>query len=272
MNITINTELFRTLGVVPAVVLAVCQASPDLSAREIAQMLGRDYSRTTTIVKDLKKRGYLQNAKPAPETLQNAKEKEKENEKERKQEKENFPPNNPLYKEKEINKEKAKEKAALCTIAREEENKSEGENLTGVVEVVPTPAPATPNAAGARAEINAVQSLRLVAAHAQAHPALLEQYCMSQGITMDEFLECARRVQADWQVKAVTHLSEYDARQHFYNAMRYVIADYRKTHPREETPAEMVRRIECDVKKSVAVDKQLREMCRGSFIDDLIPD
>lgn len=59
MNVTINTDLIKTLGIAPAVILVVCQAFPELKTREIAQLLRRDYSRTTAIIRDLKKRGYL---------------------------------------------------------------------------------------------------------------------------------------------------------------------------------------------------------------------
>lgn len=74
MNVTINTDLIKTLGITPAVILAICQASPYLTPRLIAQMLGRDYSRTTAIIRDLRKRGYLPKRKATAASINVAKE------------------------------------------------------------------------------------------------------------------------------------------------------------------------------------------------------
>lgn len=283
MEITFNTDIIAILGIVPAVVAAICNSCPELTTREIARLIGRDYSRTAGIIRDLKKRGFVQNAQPNPEIMQNAQcdvmqnaqivqNAQNENENENEIEIEKFPPY-PLYKDKD--KDKAKEKENANAVPREA--RARGKNAAGV-EVSGVVVPVTGNVVqpsaqvGARVELSALQSLQCVAEHAKAHPFMLEQYCLNTGITADEFTACAKKIQADWLVKGVTHANVYDARQHFYNQMRYVIADYRREHPRHETPQEQARRLEGECARLGEVDRQLREMCRGTFIDDLIPE
>ena len=249
MNVTTNTDLIKALGITPAVVLAVCQASPELTTREIAKLLGRDYSRTAAVVRDLKKRGFMQNAQPDPEIMQNAQcevmqnaqhsakctteimqnaqpdpeimqNAQKETEKERKQEKETFPPYNPLYKEKEIKKEKEKEsdydetRAHACEVAAAAVDvKTE---LTSI------------NQQPVITHLNAAQSLEAVAQHAKLHPVALEQFCMSNYITADDFARLAEEIKTEWILTGVTSVNCYDARNHFYNTMRKKAAQLRQ--------------------------------------------
>lgn len=224
MNVTINTELFRTLGITPAVVLAICQTSPYLSTRLIAQMLGRDYSRTAAIVRDLKKRGYLQNAQfmqNAEKVMQNAQHEIMQNaqEKERKQEKENFPPH-PLYKEKEINKEKdANNMTAKYIIGENAHTREEEQNAVIV--------PRETNDDKTTSELIAIDQ------HAKRHPLMLEQFCMNNYITPAVFAKLANEVATEWTLKGVTHASEADARQHFFNTIRLRAADLRRDQPKQ---------------------------------------
>lgn len=224
MNVTTNTDLIRTLGITPAVVLAVCEALPDISTRELAKLLGRDYSRTTAIVRDLRKRGFLQNAKPDPEIMQNAKCEVMQNakslqnakEKERKQEKENFPPH-PLYKEKEINKEKEQNITAKNIIG-ENAHTREKEQIIVSRET---------------SDDKTTSELIAIDQHAKRHPLMLEQFCMNNYITPAVFAKLANEVATEWTLKGVTHASVADARQHFFNTIRLRATELRRDQPKQ---------------------------------------
>lgn len=245
MKVTINTDLIKTLGITPAVVLAVCQAYPELTTREIAKLLGRDYSRTAAVVRDLKKRGFMQNAQPDPEIMQNAQcevvqnaqhyakcttesvqnaqfmqNAQKETEKERKQEKETFPPYTPLYKEKEINKEKDKESDDDETCAHVREVAAAAADVKTDLTSI--------NQQSVITHLNAEQSLDAVAQHAKLHPVSLEQFCMSNYLTADDFARLAEEIKTEWLLTGVTSVSGYDARNHFYNTMRKKAAQLRQ--------------------------------------------
>lgn len=283
MIIQIDTEKFSTLGgIVPCVVLAIHENAPAMTAREIAQVIGRDYTRTTTIIRGLKSAGvwsnslqnaniYLQNAKNGDESLQNANiENEKvckmqrslqNAKKETKQEKESFPPLNPLYKEKEKNKEKG---LTPCeNIAREVE----------AVEVEPLPASGqalTPWAGGARA-LDATQSAQVAQMHAEQHPALVEQFCKNNGISKVVFCMLVQEVANEWELAGVTHLNASDARRHLINAVRIKAKALKGTSRTQyETPQEMAQRLESDCKRVREMRKEADAITAGSFVDDLV--
>lgn len=270
-----------------------------LSHKEVAEILNIARPNASRCIAALCKAGYLEKTdsgrgiklipmyqndtesgiKMIPKRYQND---TKIQQKETKKEKERVCPLNPIPIEKEINKEKEvefinyhrfrDENAHTHTHTRGEENNEVNAVIEVETETSVTPkAENKPNAvtrARALSTLDAVASVAAVAEHSNAHPALLEQFCMNNKITREEFATLANEIANEWQLKGTEHASTADARQHFFNLMRIKAREHRKHNPRQETAAEFTARINAELLQVNQFAADMQKIAGKSFMDD----